>query len=253
LITVYLSIDPLGYADQIREALAYLETELTPGPTNARYLHHENKIGFALERECYDEAQELTLRCLAELQADPDWHAVRHYQVAVYGFLSLIAFRRNDWDGLAQWAQALEEAARLVGYQHSVAIALLWQALVAQRHGDKGRAARLCRTAVSRKSRLQVPAYSGYYDALCHFHQEAGKLDKALRLRERQLQAITNKGMLGYEFKVLIKKCRLLGLLGKLQEIDLEAARQVARKLRSPGKYLEEIEQITAGRFTQET
>ena len=43
--------------------------------------------------------------------------------------------------------------------------------------------------------------------------------------------------------------CRLLGLLGRHTEADLDAARTAARKLLKPARYLAEIERIAAGQL----
>jgi hypothetical protein len=63
-------------------------------------------------------------------------------------------------------------------------------------------------------------------------------------VREEQLATIRGKDRLDYECRVHIERCRLLSQLGRLQNADLDAAREAARRLRYPDEYVAEINKL---------
>jgi hypothetical protein len=247
LIATYLFTDPVGYADEIRAALDQMEAEVTPDMSSCRYLPLENRLGLALDLDRPDEALDWALRGLAQADADRDRYTARHHSVSLYAYLCLIAHRRGDWAGLAEWAALGEELTRQMEYQRSLAACLMWRAASARRLGDEGEARRLYRLAGARRRRLGRPPGGGYYEAQCAYHELAGNLGQALRARTEQLENVVNRGLLAYECDVRLKRCRLLARLGRLRDADLAAAREAARKLRYPEKPLAQIEAAASG------
>src|SRR5262245_20391450 len=62
LVAAYIGIDAEGYADRIREALAYLEKEVTREPDGSRYLLLARQRIFAMERGQAKEAYDVCMR-----------------------------------------------------------------------------------------------------------------------------------------------------------------------------------------------
>lgn len=187
--------------------------------------------------------------CMSELElagSDKDHSRAVHFATFTYCGLCQIAAAVGDWATLGQWSGTGEELARTVGHQCELSEALAWQAVAAQQNGEGDKAGRALQNAQSHIARLKMPPKQGYYDAVALYHQHAGDLERALGVRDSELQTIADHGRLLYECRVRIKRLHLLAQLDRLQEKDLAAAREAARQLRCPDKYLAEVEQRTA-------
>ncbi len=252
LIVIYLRIDPLGYCFEIRSALDELERELSHETPDSHYMWNECRIDLAFAQEDYARVAELTIAALGEADSDPDQHAARHYMIAMHENMCLLEYHRRNWEGLERWAVALESSGRYKGYQYPIALAQMWQALLAEKQGQQTIGSRQQRTALGRNKQLEWPACPGYYHAWCHYHMLRGEFDEALEVRERQFEKNVDKGQLAYECDILIDKCRLLDLIGRLDDENVEAAHRAAQRLRKPEFYIGKIEAITAGRETLE-
>ncbi len=112
LIAAYLGIDPVGYAEEIRQAVAAVEATLAEGPSGERYLLSARLRRLALELGQINEASAIADRELALADADPDKARARHFSVFVYDTRCEIAHRRGAWEALDQAATAGEEVAR---------------------------------------------------------------------------------------------------------------------------------------------
>jgi hypothetical protein len=246
LATAYRGVDPEGYAAPIREALAYLERDIPDVPLSERYLMLENLRGFHLE--CGDiAAAESVATWMQELaDRDTDRHRVAHYLTCNYSDLCAIAVRQEDWNKLADAATEGENAARTAGLQMELCEFLTWQAVLARRAGDEPRARRLHATAAAKIAGLRMPPQREYPDAVALFHELGGELDKALPVRDRELAVLADHGRFAYECEAHLKRAALRAKMGLLRREDLDAARQVACKLRKPERALTEIERLLA-------
>ncbi|HZT80363.1 MAG TPA: hypothetical protein VFA26_09080 [Gemmataceae bacterium] len=246
LVSAYIGIDPDGYAEQITEALRSLEQQVEAG-ASARYTVEGGWREFALERDRWEEARESALRTLALADGDPRRHTADHYASFAYAGLCEVAFHARDWDRLREYAEAGEEVVRRVGHQVELSEFILWQALLARREGNEPKAMRLCRQAVLKVSRIQMPIARPYYDGLCAFHELGGRPDRALPARERELQPVAGMGRFNYESRCRLKRCELLARLGRPFDEELAAARTVAARLKHPEKYLEPLDRLARG------
>jgi hypothetical protein len=241
LITACLKIDPLGHEDQIEQALAYMQREVTPD-MECRHCVLSCRSEFDLACGRPGPAQETAARAVALAEEYRDEHQLSNAYMNLCG----AAFAAGDFDNLGGWAEAGEEAARRGVRKSNLVLFLMWQAVARLRQGDKEAGRRLARTAVAQRLRLASQPDEGYYDALCAYHVLEGEVEKALKARERQLEAIADTGQLDQECRAHIERCRLLTLLGRRTDADLDAARTAARKLQKPEKYLAAIEQVAA-------
>src|SRR5262245_19209774 len=246
LVASYLCVDPRGHAPAIREALAYLREQVSPDGGD-RYLVQARRHWFAYEMGELSEAHELALEELAMADADPDRHTARHHEVDTYKALCWIAFHREDWAALADYAATGEARARAIEYRYELALFLLWQALGARREGNEEQARRLCRQGTSQMARLGQPPGESYYDALAAYHEQGENTEAAWEVRGRELETTVGKGQLAYECLVHLKRVRLLVKMGRATVEEAEAVRQAAARLREPGWYLEQLEQALAG------
>jgi hypothetical protein len=245
LVAAYLGIDPEGYAKPIQEALDYLEAEIPPGPESDRYLLLARKRIFALDLELYDDAYQACMNELHLASSDRNQSTAIHFATFVYCALCQIAAAKGVWEAVGEYAETGEKLARHVGHECELSEVLAWQAVAALQAGELEKGRRGYRTATAHMDRLQMPPKQGYFDALATYHQMTGDLDKGVKVRDRELESIKDRGRLYYDCKVRIKRCRLLAQLERLGEEDLAAARESARKLRQPDKHLAAIEQLT--------
>jgi hypothetical protein len=247
LVSAYLGIDPIGHADAIRQALAHLDREV-PADGDERYLVLGSQRQFALDLGQLDEAEACGRRSLGLAAEDSDPGRAQHFLVFTYSAMAEVAWRRGDWAALAEAARLGEEMTRQVGHQVELAGFFLWQALLERRAGGEEKAMRHYRQAGQRIARLGMPPDSSYRDAESAFHEQAGHLDLALAVRDAELGQLRDRGRLFREASSHVKRCRLLGQLGRLTASDLSAARAAAERLREPGWALRELARLEAAR-----
>jgi hypothetical protein len=246
LIYAHVGTDPEGHADRIEQALEYMQGEVGPD-LECRYCVQTCCTQFALQRGRLDEAEAAGLRVLAMTDAEPDRGTADHYAADAYCDLCAVAFARGDFAALREWAAAGEEAARRRDKPLELARFLAWRALLERRAGREDVAQRLYRAAASRVARLKAVPAGSYYDALCAFHEHAGELEQALRVRDAELARIVGKGRLDHEARCRVERCRLLAQLGRPLESELAQAREAAGKLKYPQKYLDELKEMGHG------
>jgi hypothetical protein len=246
LVVGYLNTDPVGYADEVREALAYLEREV-PADGSPRYLVLARRRWLAGEMGRHDEAEALARRALAMAEGDPDQLTARSHAVFCYSHLCEIAWQRGDDEALRGDAAVGEELARGAGHRLELAEFLTWQALLARRAGREQAAARLCRHGARLVAALGMPPDHIYFDALCAYHEEAGELAEAAAARRRELALLAGKGRWAAEVRCRLRLGRLLARLGRLTRADREAAREAVERLRRPEAARAELESLDVG------
>jgi hypothetical protein len=247
LIFAYVGTDPAGHAERIEQALDYMQLEVGPD-LECRYCVHNCCSEFALQRGRLDEAEAACIRLLALTDAEPDRSTAQHHAVDAYSDLCAVAFARGDWDALRGWATLGEETARRRrNKQLELAEFLAWRAFLERRWGHENLARRLCQAAISRLSHIKALPNENYHDALCAYHEQGHDLENALRARDEELRSIAGKGRFLHETRCRVKRCRLLALLGRLQDADLVAARAVAGQLRFPEAYIAELDRLASG------
>jgi hypothetical protein len=248
LVAAYLCVEPHGYIPAIREALAYLQTQV-PAEGGDRYLLQARRHWFAYEIGELEEAHALALEELAMADSDLDRLTARHHEVDTYKALCWIAFRRGDWATLAEYASTGEERARSMprDYRYELALFVMWQALCARRDGYQEQARRLARQGTAQMARLGQPPGESYYDALATFHEMGENSEEAWQVRQRELETTVGKGQLAYGCLVRLKRVRLLRKLGRPIEAEVEAVHEAMTRLRAPGWYREELDRVLRG------
>lgn len=246
LIEIYVTLDPRGYAHEITQAIAEVDAELPPEKDSAHYLLRFRQLHAAVNQDRFDDALEIALQTRAEAQANPFPLIADHYLVSNYRSLCSLYSLRKDWGEVATWAKAGEDLARQGAHKQAVAVFLMWQAVIALQHGEKGGAARFYRSAHSRMGRLKTPPRRDFLDATCAYHELGGNPEKSLELHAQQVQAFVSRGQVYDEFEARLTKLRLLKQLRHDLETDLSETREMIRKFRRPECYLPKIEQLTA-------
>jgi hypothetical protein len=243
LVVGYLNTDPVGYANEIREAIAWLAQDV-PLEGSPKYLLLARQRWLARELGQIDEAETLAQQALTLAACDPDQMTARSHAVFCYSHLCEMAWLREDWETLEDLSSAGEELARQVGHQLELAELHMWQALLARRAGDETKARRQFRRATRRIAQLGMPPDHIYFDAICAYHRQGGETSLALQVRDQELALLVNKGRFAAEVRCRLERCRLLVQLERPLAEELSAARTAAGRLRRPGEPLALIEEI---------
>lgn len=242
LVVGYLNTDPVGYAEAIRDALDHLEAD-TPEHGSPRYLILARRRWLAAERGRYDEADAYARTGLALAADDPDRWTARSHAVYCYSHLCHAAWVCRT-DELAELAAEGERLAQQMSYRLEQSEFLMWQALLARRHGEEAVARRLAHRARSNIARLGMPPDHLYFDALSAYHLAGGEVEAALAVRNRELMSLVGRGRWCAETRCRSERCALLARLGRLTAFDLDEARQVAQRLRLPEEPLARLESL---------
>jgi hypothetical protein len=243
LVNTYLGSDPVGHADGIREALAFMEADVAPG-MECRYCIQGDFADFHLGTGDLDAAEAACLRILGMAEDEPAATTRSHHGMTALSRLCEIAFLRQDWPALGRAAELGEKLHEEVPRPQLLAEFLQWQALLALREGDDRRAARLSRRAERTVTASGAVPRAAWFDALCACHLQAEDAGKALEAREREQSLIAGSGMRQREARCLLERCRLLSRLCLPLEKALEEARAAARQLRRPEALLAELARV---------
>jgi hypothetical protein len=241
LIDAYIGIDPRGYAQEIREALAHLDAALSP-EDESRYQLLASQWDFALALDDLEETEKHALAAVARGEADPNKRKPIHWGTFAYDSLCAVSWRRADWRELGERGAAGEELARKVGHKLELSGLLMWQALAALHNGDAANGRRLYRQSIVGASRLRMPPEPKYFDAMCAFLDAEGNVEGQLAVRDRELVTLMGKGRFDSESRCRLKRCRLLARLGRPVDAEVAAARVVTNKLRDPAPRLAELD-----------
>lgn len=243
LIVGYLNTDPAGYADEIRQAIDWLEKEVPP-EGSPKYLILARRRWLVSELGELDEAEALARRSLATAAGDPDQRTGRSHAVFCHSHLCEIAWQRRDWGGLEESARLGEELNHEVGHLLEQAEFSTWQALLARRAGREDRARRHFHQATRQIARLGMPPDHIYFDAVCAYHEQGGEAESALAARGQELTTLADTGRWASEVRCRTERCGLLARLGRPLGQELADARAAAAKLRRPEPALGRLAEI---------
>ena len=233
-----------GYADPIRQAVHSLENDV-PCSGEDHFLLEDSKRAFALALEDLDAAETATLQSMHRAEEAGDQDSVGHHMAFNYCGFCHIAFKRSDWERLAEFAAAGEQTARRIGYKLQISECQMWLALLARdaRRRSEGttivpasRVPRVAREEASLRGVVQRAYALGIFaKTTCR---------GALRVRDRELAIIGGHGRLSYECYCHVERCRLLARMGKPLDDVLSAGRSAAARLRNPAPELEKLERV---------
>jgi len=243
LADVYSDVDWFGYVDDILEMLDYIENDIPmDSDTHLRVRYIRAQMAFELEK--YDEAKDHVQRCL------PEAHGNYYRMTHAYEILSRVAYAEGDMALALSYTKERERYARMAPILRSIADALMWQAVFARRLGDKGGSQNLLQRGLAEYERYDLPRRLTYYNVLCELHELNGEAEKALTLREQQLEDVTLQTVAAQSYAHL-HYCRLLGRMGKPLDEALHNARTIAQQMKKTDLYLERVQRIADGVYYQ--
>lgn len=245
LVHAYFYRDCLGYEQEIRDALLYIENEL---PIDSEALLRVEYIRAELDLEYgrYDAVRERLMFYLAKAEHS---HAYRKADGCRVGHMLSYA--------LGDFAMARDYAARNAQHsddgqhQRGIADALLWQAVYTLKLGQEGEAQRVLQQALDHYRRFNLAPALSYFDALSDFHEICGDMSRALSLREQQFSDLHLRGSLHDLAKAHLQYCRLIGRMGKPTYSAIAQARAFLDTLRKPEVHRTALQRIENGDYYQ--
>lgn len=244
LIRAYMGIDPLGYAEQIEQALAYMEQEVSP-KVECYHCLLGKRAQFELKKGNTEKALAIELNRMARLEAKAE-EDKEDYRVNVYLGLCSIVFRMQDWAKLAEYArlgmQAIERS--YWSWTAHRFIYAAWQACAAAYQDQLPQAKRYARQARTQAERWSGKPPTDYYDALCTYYQKLNEPARALELRRQQLSELADTGQFATECQCRLEICRLLVQLGHPTTQAIAEARAAAQQLKHPERILNHLETL---------
>ncbi len=238
LIDGYITMDPVGYADTIHEAMDYLETQV-PLDIDVWRMLMEQRAYLALTLDCPDEAVMLAQRSI-ERNENSDFRMAR-----ICKLMCSLNYGNGELGELLKYALLGEFHARqAVNSKLPLAVALVWQAYCARKAGDEPTARRHYGSALASMNYLERVGSEDYFDALCAYNEAGGELTQALGVRDRELTEAINGGSPYQECESRLKRCRVLKQMGLLTADDLAQARAAAQKLIAPASFLAKLDAV---------
>jgi hypothetical protein len=247
LVFSYIGVDPVGYAAEIKQAFASLESDVPQIDTGDRFVLEFARRYFALWLNDLDAAEQSAWRALRMAEEGVAPYTSDYHLSFVYEDLCGIDYKRGDMEALRDHAALGEEKSLRSGERIPLSECQLWQALLARRAGDEARALALRRAAIARMSRLKQAPTPHWFNALCAWALDENDLPAALRVRDLELATYADRGQLAYECYCQVERCRLLARMGPLPEDAMTAARLAAGKLRDPAPRLAELDALARG------
>lgn len=239
LISAYLHLDPLGYAEAIENALRHLEAEINGEPEGLCRLQ-QLRSAFSLELDRLDEALSAALHMLERAEAAN----LDHYRINACGRLCTVSHRRKEWQDMLQWAQMGAELAARRDEPRKRLNLLMQQALATRQMGDEEGATRLYRMVMTQKDLLKTGFDDPRFNAQCDYHLVGGEWEHVVQLRQRRIAYYVRTGQTYAEAQCRVELCRLLMARNQPCDTAIAEAQEVSRRLRAPAKMLAELEDI---------
>jgi hypothetical protein len=240
LIESYLFSDPIGYADQIRENLGYLENQVPLDEDTWRLIPSRRYI-LALCFDQFEEAHRHALTYLERSQNDD----FRLYNA--YIALCRITFEFRELDRLFDYAQTGEIHARRENRRKGIAILQIYQAICRQLRGQEKDARRLVRQA--QRHIGSIAADEEVFESLAWYYEICGEFENALNERTKMI-SFAQKGGYGHEeIEARIECCKLMVKLGLPIEKEATEARDRAKQMLKPDHYLRKLDTLETGKM----
>ncbi|MBN1428930.1 MAG: hypothetical protein JXB07_11140 [Anaerolineae bacterium] len=235
LIYSYLESDPIGYSEQIRSAIEYMESQVTPD-LECRFCVSGLKTHFTILTGDIDLALDLALKYVEQSEHED------HYLSSAYIYLCAIAFARQDWQKMKDWALAGEVVSRRRNRENNLVEMLTCNAVATRCLGDEKEALRLCQAATQRAAGYGARLGARYYQMLAAYHELGGDLKKACQVRDRQLHEIEGTARHFVECQCRLEIVRLRKALGLPFEDAADGVRTAAKRLKEPSYILKQLE-----------
>jgi tetratricopeptide (TPR) repeat protein len=246
VIESYIYSDPVGYADKIRELIAYADSEIPIDyDTYCILKKRESELEFALGNI------ELAIRSALDYLRRSSEQVVTFHMMYAYEMLVHYSYLQGQHERAHYLILQSEAMARDNQRVSLVAITQAWRALFNLIDGQDDIAQTLYQHATHNMSQLGMAISLSYYEAVCAYNERIGDLPTAITMRDKQLASVQGKGASYLEAEALLKKARLLGRMGNDTQATLEQAFVVSHQLLKPQQFLQNLQRIKDGDFSE--
>lgn len=244
LIHCYQKKDPIGYETEIRDAIRYMENEVSEG-MECRHCIKGLRAGFESDLGNYQEAFSAAMDAAGLADEENSSHylngSLRDLCAILHaGVRELSPETYTDILGWAESADAMLQQEERWGNAkpRPRAVAIMWQAFALLGLEKPEEAQRRFASAVSQEKRTDSLPSEGYFQAAIAYHELAGEPAKALAVAERQAASLAGKGETWAETRCAWERCRLRSVTGQLSEADLDQAMEMTQKFKNPARTL---------------
>jgi len=236
LVETYLYYDPVGYVDKIIEVIVYLR-QSEASDEYATLQLDDFLAQLHLKRNQLDKALDYALRTLDD----------------GYGYLTLtrIYWERGDYEEALKISELRLEESKFSRYM--VADAQAWVAAMLMRtNGNQDIAKSYHEQAARQVANINFVPNSTLFDALADYHELSGHPDKALQVRDKQLE---RQNLVAGPEEILIvrfRRARLLGRMGQTQKLEAQLAdiRSHLHRVKKPAHYENMLHLIESGFYS---
>jgi hypothetical protein len=211
LVGAYLSVDPIGFEEKLRPALAHVEVECNTHSFKRAYVAQLK--GYFLEAIGDAGAVGVAweyLQLAEEAQSDHfQWDALSLLCSTLYRFEPEAA--REHVRDIARFG---EEVAKREDRNRGVAAFLMWRALASRWEGDESGATTLYFRACELQKRVPPPRNDIHFPAIA-FHLAGGEGEAALRVCQNSIRVLRRHKLTFLEAQRRLEKCHLLKDLGR--------------------------------------
>jgi len=244
VIDAYSLTDVLGYEENIREMLTFIEAS-SPVDVDTHSLLVAHHLVLATESGDLKGAYEWANKYL-EVSEHSDFR-----KTTAHLTMCQLHHLREQYAPALAYAQTAELAAQRSRRVASRAVAFAWQALLLHEMGKPDEAHLLYQRATSVRAGLGTKPSGTYYDVLSKYHELRGEIEPALQLRQRAVDGVSGTGQLYGECKARLLYACLLGRLGQPIDAALASVREAAQRLIAPQKFQPKIEMVERGIFEE--
>ena len=240
LISCYLSLDPIGYETQLREAFAPLKDECKQWSEFECY--HAQQWGHFLNDIEDDGATDAAWEYLRLAQNSATAWDIK----CALTLLCMVLWRANS--ALAhEIGEELAADCELLARQElqfdDIAMMQMFQAVAARSHGDETKARDFYDRAWQTQKRAPQPR-NDVHAAAVKFHENGGEWELALKICQQEIRILERHNLRFLEVKRRVKKCELLGQLGKSAKTEIKKARAAASELKSRDYWEDKFQQF---------
>lgn len=241
VLCTYVEVDPIGHRDDLERGFSHLDQKIAKGPVQERFVLNYRWVQYLCYtqrwKEAYDRAQHFQA-LVGRGRCSPWW------QCWALFLLCKICNALEQVDFLADYAKEMVEKSQQ-GSQlvRTRAAGMIWLAVANRIRGKEREASRDfhegMRYISNVSSRDEICA-----DAISKYYELANDWKAAIAVRDRELSAISKKGMSHRCCVVEIELCRLRLREGNISDADFRKARIAAEKMRVPSWYLNQIVEL---------
>jgi hypothetical protein len=232
LILVYEGIDPLGYADEIKEAID-LTIDQTNPQMSCHYCLNHRLMDYHLNNGELYKARDQAAKFFAIT------HAQLHYRIQAYEKLCYFSREDKAWSDLLELSRRGQEAASKNNDESSFIALKAYETLALQELGMYKEAEDAYQLQKLHAAGLKMVLSDDYFDTLVAYHEAQGKLEAALEIRKIHLEKFENAGRTYWECLARLDEIRLLRLLGRDIQAKSQTLRELAQQLKKPESIIE--------------